>query len=1282
MSSKSLKRTAEIVVLCVCAAVVWGCESDAQKYAGELKIRHAICMNKAGTFNASASVQCLCENTPDLRLSSAYVCSEGVRVSCDSAPQFCESNGAGEIGRLTYCSAGVWKTGYCECNANQNGCRECDETKDLPVCYSNNGQIVSRYCDNGEFKFDVCTKGCNVNGECNQECDPVNAVTFCYDSDSTHEVRKCENGVFKTMKTCDLGCANGKCNAECNTGEEKCENFTHYTCNDGMWERKAYCPLGCDGKTCRNAACTDNVCIMPENTVGYLFECKEGKISENRTKVCENDASCSSSNTCGECKNGEKKCVNGYTSVCVHGQLIPNKDEICDGRVCDDGVLYCSDNVLKECVDGKWKNTDCSLDGAFCDATSKQCKKIECNLEDVKCAGEKSINKCGDDGQWNTTSCNNDDVCVHTDNGDECTECIPNTASCDGNTLKSCNPEGKLSVESCPSEKPFCVNKKCVECEVNDEKCEGNIHKQCENGKWKTELCANGCDNNKCASQCVEHCDDNTPHVCSNNQAQKKCDEGKTCRVIDHKAICTECDPDDPNARSRCYPSNTGFDTSVGQYQVCENGMWSTPKTCTVDTRICAELGCGSAQQCEAEKTKCERGDFKVCRENQWITYQTCEYGCDDESGCYECREGQSRCDGNTIQKCNGGFWDSTNSNKSNVNCEENGLICVEISDGSVDCKKCKPNAAECDFSNVSDDIGRYKMCNNNYMWDEPQNCSSDVPVCTDNAQCACQMGDTLCVNDSLGVGTTFTCGGDVSGIPPCEGQVSCNGNACGNCRNGSKQCDGNVFKTCEKGQWETTTTCGAGEVCDDNEGCVTSLNDCSTKICSVPTPVCAMIGNEPKCVECHPNTNECLENKESRTCNRDGKWENPVDCPNGCDPSTGECMDGPNRCDATKLTISADGFKYDGNLISDWSLECDNTKGLLIKDLGVCSTSIILATGGDCSKLPYKGYVGLDKMEGQKPVTLCKDTTLQMESGESNQGSYKLQFTIGKSLATLNVSVCSSGCVGNVCSNMQNGKQCRCNSETINSFTTCCSSGSPYMCLGGDLIDCSGTSLCASTCNEKCSETSNTTITISEQLVTVCDNGVNKTYYMFSYACDDTDAIKKLNLYSGATGPTLALTPYGTSTLDCNSLLNKDFDYPQGPTGNTIISGSGTLCAVDANSASGGKFAFVFDDHEDPKSVHADKGVCNVCVDNAVCSTHSDCNGGVCMPGKIGGRGKCICESKPVQCPTGTGPRKCFDIDDNGDICYGTCEGTSCVCEATMQFSSRGIAFSRVHWM
>ena len=376
MSSKSLKRTAEIVVLCVCAAVVWGCESDAQKYAGELKIRHAICMNKAGTFNASASVQCLCENTPDLRLSSAYVCSEGVRVSCDSAPQFCESNGAGEIGRLTYCSAGVWKTGYCECNANQNGCRECDETKDLPVCYSDNGQIVSRYCDNGEFKFDVCTKGCNVNGECNQECDPTNAEAFCYDSDSTHEVRKCVDGVYRTMQTCDLGCANGKCNAECNTGEEKCENFTHYTCNDGMWERKADCPLGCDGKTCRNAACTDNVlCIMPENTVGYLFKCEEGKITENRTEVCKNDASCSSSNTCGECKNGEKKCVNGYTSVCVHGQLIPNKDEICDGRVCDDGVLYCRDNVLKECVDGKWKNTNCSLDGAFCDTTSKQCKK-------------------------------------------------------------------------------------------------------------------------------------------------------------------------------------------------------------------------------------------------------------------------------------------------------------------------------------------------------------------------------------------------------------------------------------------------------------------------------------------------------------------------------------------------------------------------------------------------------------------------------------------------------------------------------------------------------------------------------------------------------------------------------------------------------------------------------------------------------------------------------------------------------------------------------------------
>ena len=1123
MSSKSLKRTAEIVVLCVCAAVVWGCESDAQKYAGELKIRHAICMNKAGTFNASASVQCLCENTPDLRLSSAYVCSEGVRVSCDSAPQFCESNGAGEIGRLTYCSAGVWKTGYCECNANQNGCRECDETKDLPVCYSDNGQIVSRYCDNGEFKFDVCTKGCNVNGECNQECDPTNAEAFCYDSDSTHEVRKCVNGVYKTMETCDLGCTNGKCNAECNTGEEKCENLAHYTCNDGMWEIKEYCPLGCDdkNKTCRNAACTDNVCIMPENTVGYLYNCKDGKISENPSMTCENEASCSGSSTCGKCKNGEKKCVNDIVHVCNNGEFVQTEDD-CGVRICIDGDAICNDdNKLNKCVDGQWKNTDCSLDGAFCDASLKQCKKIECSFgDDAKCAGRKSINECGNDRQWNTTSCNNDNICVHTDSGDKCAACKPGIKLCESNMLKTCNSEGEWIVEDCPRETPFCVDKTCVECSADEVTCHDSngvgVVSECINYEWKN----------------------------------INCDNDASCKS---DSECGEC----KNGTTQC----VNGEYNIGVVQTCKNGIWDQK-----EDDPCNDLSCNI-----------------------------------DGTDCGACLNGEANCEEkNTPKNCVNGQWGVSKNCSGNESCR--------IVGGVAKCTECEPFEKECVLSSGR---GRYRVCNTDGSWKTAQPCSEDIDVCANNNMC----------------------GGDVLG-----------------CTNGEMKCFGDTLKICEGAEWS--------EVMD----------------CTKESRVCDYSSSEKRydCLACHPNKTQCVEdNKAYRVCNADGNWDDPKECTRGCDNTTGMC-----KCDATKLKISPDGFKYniasDGfednyAPISDWSLECDNTKGLLIKDLGVCTGEILLSTGGNCSKLPYIGYVGLDKMEGQKPVTLCKDTTLQMESGESNQGSYKLQFTIGKSLVTLNVSVCSSGCVGNVCSNMQNGKQCRCGSEMINSFTTCCSGGSPYICLGGDLIDCSGTSLCASTCNGKCSETNNTTITISNQLVTVCDKGVKQTYYMFSYACDDTDVIKKLNLYSGDTGPTLALTPYGTSTLDCNSLLNKDFDYPKGSTANTIISGSGTLCAVDANSASGGKFAFVFDDHEDPKSVHADKGVCNVCVDNAVCSTHSDCNGGVCMPGKIGGSGKCICESKPVQCPTGTGPRTCFDIDDNGDICYGTCKGTDCVCEATM---------------
>ena len=910
-------------------------------------------------------------------------------------------------------------------------------------------------------------------------------------------------------------------------------------------------------------------------------------------------------------------------------------------------------------------------------------KKIECNLKDVKCAGEKSINKCGDDGQWNTTSCNNDGVCVHTDNGDECTECIPNTASCDGNTLKLCNPKGKLSVKSCPSEKPFCVNKTCVECKGNDEKCEGNIHKQCENGEWKTELCAHGCDNNKCASQCVDHCDDNTPHVCSNNIAQKKCDEGKTCRVIDHKAICTECNPDDPNARSRCYPSNTGFDTSVGQYQVCENGMWSTPKTCTGDTRICAELGCGSAQQCEAEKTKCERGDFKVCRENQWITYQTCEYGCDDESGCYECREGQSRCDGNIIQVCNSGQWSSSGA----TNCEENNLVCVDIAVGEADCKVCNLNVSECDFSiDTEDGVGYYKTCDNNYSWIMQQLCSLDVSVCKDNNQCVCHTGDAICVNNSLNIGIKSICGSsDSSSERQCDGQVSCKGNQCGECLNGTTQCENNehnigIVQTCKNGIWDPNeddpcddlscnidgTDCGeclnGSFKCDGNspKKCNNGQWESFGVSCNVYGSSCMIInegtvGEIAKCAFCKPGISQCVEdNKAYRVCNADGNWDDPLDCPNGCDPSTGECMDGPNRCDATKLTISADGFKYDGNLISDWSLECDNTKGLLIKDLGICTGEILLSPGGNCFELPYTATLSYSIMMDVRYIMLCNE--LQFDPfGLSN---YVLTFSRAASGNSIKVETCDGDCNGNFCLNQHIDNTCECNDETIGSFMSCCRDGNPYVCLNGELKLCNGTDLCSSVCTEKCSGAGNS-ITISDQLITRCLNGVKTKYSMFTYACFQ----RSLNIFSGDTALDIILTPNGTEGINCTSLLNQEYSYPQSPVASTTISGSGTICAAAYNLVEGEGITFTFNDSATNRSVRS-SGSCAVCKDYSSCTDDSGCHGGICVGTK---NKKCLCGFKTQQCLLESGNSKCIGFNSDGDICNGSCKDSDCVCEATM---------------
>ncbi len=1198
MSSKSFKRTAEIVALCLCAAAIWGCESDAQKYAGELKIRHAICMNKAGTFNAKASVQCLCENSPDLPLGSAFVCNkEGERVPCDTAPQVCESNGAGKIGRLTYCSAGVWKTGYCECNAEQNGCRECDENKDLPVCYSDNGRIISRYCKDGVFVFDECANGCNVEGKCNQECNSAVESKSCFDTDEAHVVRECENGIYRIKETCNYGCKDAKCISECTVNE--CADNELRICNEkGLWDKSEPCPFGCENGHCLPAPpeCQTNVCVNQDNSIGFISECKDGKYEDavpcHKNGNEHSYTSCANSNECSDvCKNGERMCVDEKIRICSNGSFVE--------------VGSCNETV-KVCKDG-----------------------------DSKCEGD--VPSVCSNGQWT------------------------DSAACTGNTPKCALVEGK----------PLCV----VECTPGSMKCaleQTGFYKECDGtGVWSdSRPCKENVEycrlNNQCGGEqpCEEYCDNNTPHVCSNNIAQKQtaCGEGETCKEItnqDGKRVARCFEKCDTNGITAC--------DGDGKYKICDDGVWSDSEPCTENVDFCKlNNGCVVNQTCTNDGVYCEDNTAKQCSGGVETTIEECgtDRICIPGSGCVtpdcdlgpqDCKEGSTSicsndehdfgcqidclsatpnpiqctnvvgeflsCNGNVCGEClNDNYMCEANTPNKCINGQWTPLLskgcsadkpCRVVVSGAK-CTECEPGKRKCDDGdNSSGGRGYYKECNPEGDWESHQ-CTGSVDVCTVN----------MCDGDDLG------------------------------CTNGETKCDGNSPKKCNNGQWESF-----GESCNVYGSSCMIINE-------------GTVDEIAKCAFCKPGISQCVDdNKAYRVCDAEGNWGDPKACTRGCDSATGMCKgEHPiTSCNATKLKISPDGFKYniasDGSEdnyapISDWSLECDITKGLLIKDLGVCSTSIILAPGGDCTKLPYTATLNdsimMDVDELMRYIMLCNE----LQFNPFGLFNYVLTFGRTASGNGIKVETCDGDCNGNFCLNQHTTNACECNDGTIGSFMSCCRDGDPYVCLNGELKLCDGTDLCSSVCTEKCSGENNS-ITISDQSITRCLNGVKTQYSMFTYECFK----RSLNIFSGDTALDIILTPNGTEGINCTSLLNQEYSYPQSPVVNTTISGSGTICAAAYNPVEGEGITFTFNDSATNRSVSS-SGSCAVCKDYSECKNDSECHGGICVGTK---NKKCLCGFITQQCLLESGHSKCIGFNSDGDICNGSCKDSGCVCDATM---------------
>lgn len=260
--------------------------------------------------------------------------------------------------------------------ASPDGSAATDDDGFDPGEFNNDNEepVIFAFCTEGEAGGElttcvddaVCeTEACPDGNSCKDETECGECLNYeekCRESDSEWGVYQCRSGQWTYLKACDhtITCENGddgkglitecrgkeceiveECSGSCNRngtacGESGCLNYT---------------------KECRDDMLTDS------NGGGAIAECQFGKWEILST--CTDAASCKDANNCGECKNGNTKCVD------VEVSNIMNKN--CDykgncERDSNGNLKYYSATVGVKllCYDGRWSDPNDLTRSSYC----------------------------------------------------------------------------------------------------------------------------------------------------------------------------------------------------------------------------------------------------------------------------------------------------------------------------------------------------------------------------------------------------------------------------------------------------------------------------------------------------------------------------------------------------------------------------------------------------------------------------------------------------------------------------------------------------------------------------------------------------------------------------------------------------------------------------------------------------------------------------------------------------------------------------------------------------
>ncbi|MHC4836566.1 MAG: hypothetical protein ACYTF3_00040 [Planctomycetota bacterium] len=918
---------------------------------------------------------------------------------CQRGPLVCSREGEGADVRAAFVCLAV-EPGEEICDFIDN---DCDGVVDgiVESCFDAEVLVVQGACQEGER---TCTDG--TWSECvgqvlptdelcdaaDNDCDGLvdeslegggDLVDACFDGPDENRERgacldgdrRCVDGVFEaclgqilpTSEACDL--QDNDCDAVVDEEtDEACYDFDPQT--EGVGQCTAGVRACIDGVP---GECAGQVGPEPEVCDGVDNDCNQ-RVDDvpNEARVCFDGPPEKAG--VGTCRSGLRVCQGGAFSDC-DGQVLPNEQELCDGRDddCDEAIdedfdlltdpLHCGrcGNACgpeETCCSGRCERLDtpanCGACGRSCDRVADRCEVGEDGVASCRCGeneacperqacvnGECACDRdedCGDD----QLCC--DGRCEDTDPETQCAACgdggcdpeVANTCSdrtcqcgdnpaCEFETVCSDIGGEEFACTGCRDERPtercapgtICCNQICVavrpsrQCEACDEACD---------------LVA--------ADSCVDRIEDGV------RVTRCECgDEGRACfgeRPYCVEGRCVECRDDDVD----CENNDDGSRNQCVN-RICRRCDPADHAGCG-GNQLCCGFACEATgpagnQQCEVCDTACDVAATNVC------AGRNCRCGggapcdgdtplCDDARGtCVQClrdadcagHPNGGQCVNNTCEACDPNTNDGCGGNQ----------LCCSAGGDDFRCEATGPgNGQQCEACDVACVVletnrcaGRNCRCGNGAPCDEPN------PVCDDEA------------------GTCVECTTD----------VHCNG------RPGGGQCVDNICRPCDPGdhagcrgdqlccdfQCENTSndtqctaceqSCGPEADRCTNRGCACGVG----AACGGGTPFCVDEG----CVECRGN-GDCANNELccGGTCEPTGAGNNDQceRCDQSCNPlSTNVCTNRDCRC---------------GN-----NAECGGDTRVCADGRGVCVQCLV---DGNCGPFPGRGQCYQENCEECDP--------------------------------------------------------------------------------------------------------------------------------------------------------------------------------------------------------------------------------------------------------------------------------------------------------------------------